>query len=131
MEKYEVKKAFSLLERVLLIPGDVVYAEKFLLMMNVYSIKTRKLLGKAKLEELKNNCQEIKYTMADCWIDVETRMPDTENSVLVCVHGRIGTAKYGIPSLRHKKPRWFYLSSEIKDIEAEITSWQYIGVDNK
>lgn len=45
MEKYEVKKAFSLLEKVLLVPGDEVYAEKIRQMYQIYSPKTRKRIG--------------------------------------------------------------------------------------
>jgi len=46
MKKYVITKAFSVLEKVLLIPGDEVYAEPRLQMMLIYSIKTRKLIGK-------------------------------------------------------------------------------------
>lgn len=54
MEKYEITKPFSLLEKVLVIPGDTVYAEQKLQMIHVYSPKTRKLLGKATIEQFKN-----------------------------------------------------------------------------
>lgn len=45
MKKYTVKKAFSCLERVLVIDGDEVYAEKIRSMYQIYSIKTRKRIG--------------------------------------------------------------------------------------
>ena len=46
MDKFTVTKAFSVLEKVLLIPEDEVYAEKFYSMYRLYSGKTRKLIGK-------------------------------------------------------------------------------------
>lgn len=54
MEKYVIKKPFSLMEKVLLVPEDEVYAEQVLMMMHVYSPKTRKLLGKAKIDQFKD-----------------------------------------------------------------------------
>lgn len=46
MKKYKVTQSFSLLERVLIIETDEIYAEKILEMYHVYSPKTRKRLGK-------------------------------------------------------------------------------------
>ena len=45
MKKYLIAKAFSTLNKVLIIDGDEVYAEQVRLMYNIYSIKTRKLIG--------------------------------------------------------------------------------------
>lgn len=45
MKKYEIKTAFSLLERVLMIETDIIYAEKVREMIHIYSPKTRKRLG--------------------------------------------------------------------------------------
>jgi hypothetical protein len=45
MKKYLIKVAFSCLERVLVIEGDEVYAEKVREMYQIYSIKTRKRIG--------------------------------------------------------------------------------------
>ena len=45
MKKYTIKKAFSCLEKVLVIEGDEVYAEKVRKMYQIYSIKTRKRIG--------------------------------------------------------------------------------------
>lgn len=45
MKKYLVKTSFSLLERVLIIEGDEVYAELIRKMYHVYNPKTRKRLG--------------------------------------------------------------------------------------
>jgi hypothetical protein len=53
MKKYLIKSAFSCLEKVLVIEGDEVYAEKVREMYQIYSIKTRKRIGSvsAKLFE--------------------------------------------------------------------------------
>lgn len=51
MEKYIIKKAFSCLEKVLVIEGDEVYAEKVRLMYQIYSIKTRKRIGSISAEK--------------------------------------------------------------------------------
>ena len=45
MKKYKITKAFSVLEKSLLIPDDEVYAEQRRSMILIYSIKTRKLIG--------------------------------------------------------------------------------------
>ncbi len=45
MKKYTVKQAFSLLERVLIVENDEIYAEKIRQMYHIYSSKTRKRLG--------------------------------------------------------------------------------------
>mgnify|MGYP003463653314 CR=1 FL=1 len=51
MEKYIVTAAFSVLEKVLLIPGDEIYAEpRLMAMMWIYSIKTRKVIGKVSVD---------------------------------------------------------------------------------
>lgn len=46
MKKFDVQNPFSLLERVLILPGDDIYAQLILEMYHVYSGKTRKRLGK-------------------------------------------------------------------------------------
>jgi hypothetical protein len=51
MKKYEIKTAFSLLERVLVVEGDVIYAEAIRKMHHVYSAKTRKRLGTISSEQ--------------------------------------------------------------------------------
>jgi len=45
MKKYKVSQSFSLLERVLIIETDEIYAEQIREMHHVYSPKTRKRLG--------------------------------------------------------------------------------------
>jgi len=45
MKKYTVLSSFSLLERVLIIEGDIIYAELIRKMYHVYSKTTRKRLG--------------------------------------------------------------------------------------
>jgi hypothetical protein len=128
MKKYEIKKAFSLLERILLIPCDVVYAEQVLSMMNVYSVKTRKLLGKAKIDQLESNCQEITTTMKDSWISVKTREPSNQQIVMVCTDtGSVGKASFGCYNMKSKIPKWYSLSEEVYG--QEITSWQEIFND--
>lgn len=54
MDKFTVTKAFSVLEKVLLIPEDEVYAEKFYSMYRLYSGKTRKLIGKVDPEKFES-----------------------------------------------------------------------------
>lgn len=51
MKKYIIKKAFSCLERILVIEGDEVYAEKVRMMYQIYSIKTRKRIGSISAEK--------------------------------------------------------------------------------
>ena len=51
MDKYLIKKAFACLERILVIEGDEVYAEKDRLMYRIYSIKTRKRIGSVSAEK--------------------------------------------------------------------------------
>jgi len=45
MRKYTVFAPFSLLERVLLVENDEIYAEKVRQMYHIYSPKTRKRIG--------------------------------------------------------------------------------------
>jgi len=45
MKKYTVVAPFSLLERVLLVENDEIYAEKVRQMYHIYSPKTRKRIG--------------------------------------------------------------------------------------
>jgi hypothetical protein len=45
MKKYTVTTPFSLLERVLLVENDEIYAEKVRQMYHIYSPKTRKRIG--------------------------------------------------------------------------------------
>lgn len=54
MKKYTVTNPFSLLERVLLVENDEVYAEKIRQMYHIYSPKTRKRIGTLS-EKLFNN----------------------------------------------------------------------------
>ena len=54
MKKYIVNKPFSLLERVLIIEGDEIYAEQIRKMYHVYSAKTRKRLGTISCEQFEN-----------------------------------------------------------------------------
>lgn len=51
MKKYIVKVPFSLLERILIIEGDEIYAEQVRKMYHVYSVKTRKRLGTISCEQ--------------------------------------------------------------------------------
>lgn len=53
MKKYKVVKPFSLLEKVLLVEEDIIYAEKVRQMYQIYSPKTRKRIG--SLSETKFN----------------------------------------------------------------------------
>lgn len=50
MKKYTIKKAFSCLEKVLVIEGDEVYAEKVRKLYQIYSMKTRKRIGSVSEE---------------------------------------------------------------------------------
>lgn len=45
MKRYVVGTPFSLIERVLIVEEDVIYAEKVRQMYHIYSPKTRKRLG--------------------------------------------------------------------------------------
>lgn len=54
MKKYTIVNAFSLLNRVLLIEGDIVYAELIRQMYHIYSPKTRKCLGTISSEKFLN-----------------------------------------------------------------------------
>lgn len=45
MKKYKVTRSFSLLEKILIIETDEIYAEPLREMYSVYSPKTRKRLG--------------------------------------------------------------------------------------
>jgi len=45
MKKYKVTTPFSLLEKVLLVENDEIYAEKVRQMYHIYSPKTRKRIG--------------------------------------------------------------------------------------
>ena len=60
MKRYKVTAAFSLLEKVLMIEDDVVYAEVTLQMMSCYSPKTRKFLGKVSIEKFNKHTKEDK-----------------------------------------------------------------------
>lgn len=53
MKKYKVTTPFSLLEKVLLVENDEIYAEKVRQMYHIYSPKTRKRIG--SLSETKFN----------------------------------------------------------------------------
>lgn len=58
MKKYKVKASFSLLEKVLLIPEDEIYAEKVRQMYQIYSPKTRKRIGSLSEKEFLNFVSE-------------------------------------------------------------------------
>ena len=45
MKKYIVKNSFALLEKILIVEGDEIYAEQVRLMYHIYSPKSRKRLG--------------------------------------------------------------------------------------
>lgn len=45
MKKYKVTKPFSLLERILIVENDEIYAEQVREMFHIYSPKTRKRIG--------------------------------------------------------------------------------------
>lgn len=45
MKKHKVTKPFSLLEKILLVENDEIYAEKVREMYHIYSPKTRKRIG--------------------------------------------------------------------------------------
>jgi len=45
MKKYKVAQAFSLLERILIVEGDEIYAEQVRKMFHIYHPKTRKRIG--------------------------------------------------------------------------------------
>jgi hypothetical protein len=56
MEKYIVIKAFSVLEKALLIPEDEVYAEEFPAnRYRIFNIKTRKLIGLIGADKFMNS----------------------------------------------------------------------------
>lgn len=59
MKKYIVNSAFSLLERVLVVDGDTIYAEEDRLMISLYSPKTRKRIGRVPKEKFNLNCSEV------------------------------------------------------------------------
>ncbi len=51
MKKYTIKQAFACVEKILVIEGDEVYAEKDRLMYRIYSLKTRKRIGSVSIAE--------------------------------------------------------------------------------
>lgn len=53
MKKYRVVQPFSLLEKILIVENDEIYAEKVRQMYQIYSPKTRKRIG--SLSETKFN----------------------------------------------------------------------------
>lgn len=129
MKKYEIKKAFSVLEKVLLIPGDKVYAEENRMMVAVYSIKTRKIIGKVSIDVFNDSVNHAP-TMQDGWIDAEKQLPNRNKKVLVCIdNAEVATAKYGLKNSKTKKEDWFDLSDEMYDKTNKITSWQEIVGD--
>jgi len=54
MKKYTVTAPFSLLEKVLLVETDEIYAEKVRQMYQIYSPKTRKRIGSLSETEFNN-----------------------------------------------------------------------------
>jgi len=54
MKKYTVTTPFSLLEKVLLVETDEIYAEKVRQMYQIYSPKTRKRIGSLSEKEFNN-----------------------------------------------------------------------------
>ena len=59
MKKYIVNSAFSLLEKILIVDGDTIYAEEDRMMFSLYSPKTRKRIGRVSKEKFNNNCSEV------------------------------------------------------------------------
>jgi len=59
MKKYTVIKAFSILEKALLIPEDEIYAEEAMAeRMRIFNPKTRKFIGFASVEKFKESTIE-------------------------------------------------------------------------
>lgn len=58
MKQYVVTKAFSVIEKALLIPEDKVYAEKDRLMYNIYNEKTRKRIGRIGVDKFEESTIE-------------------------------------------------------------------------
>ena len=54
MKKYIVKNSFALLEKILIVEGDEIYAEQVRLMYHIYSPKTRKRLGSVSAQTFPN-----------------------------------------------------------------------------
>ena len=59
MEKYLALEAFSLLDKTLIVPEDIIYAEPVRLMMHIYSPKTKKFIGKVKATKFKELALQI------------------------------------------------------------------------
>lgn len=58
MKKYIATGAFSLLDKVLIIPCDEIYAEPIRKMMHIYSPKTRKYIGQLSIEKFNKLVKE-------------------------------------------------------------------------
>jgi hypothetical protein len=58
MKKYKVLKAFSLLEKILIIEGEEIYAEQVRQMFHIYSPKTKKRIGTLSSEVFKDFVEE-------------------------------------------------------------------------
>ncbi len=59
MKKYTITSPFSLLEKVLMLEGDEIYAEKVRQMYHIYSPKTRKRIGTLSEAVFPNLVKEI------------------------------------------------------------------------
>lgn len=58
MKKYKVSKPFSLLEKILLVENDEIYAEQVREMYHIYSPKTRKRIGSLTSKTFNNFVNE-------------------------------------------------------------------------
>ena len=59
MEKYLVLHPFSLLDKSLLLPDDIIYAEEVRSMTHVFSPKSKKFVGKISTEKFKELVMKI------------------------------------------------------------------------
>jgi len=60
MKKYTVAKPFSLLEKVLMMENDEIYAEQVREMFHIYSPKTRKRIGSLTARTFEDFVQPVK-----------------------------------------------------------------------
>ena len=60
MEKYKVTKPFSLLEKVLIVENDEIYAEQVREMYHIYHPKTRKRMGSLSAQKFNNFIEKTK-----------------------------------------------------------------------
>jgi len=60
MKKFLVITPFSVVEKLLLIAGDEVYAERVRDMVHIYNLKTRKYIGKVSVVDFVKYVKEIR-----------------------------------------------------------------------